>query len=81
MVTGTGGVYFKFQTSIFTYRLINQYINQYINYRKKWREGNIIRTSDSGKNLQDRQKGLTNRTNGCKNRQNTIPTILAITIP
>ena len=56
-------------------------INQYVNRSTKHIEGIISRTEDSGAHLQDRHKGRTNRRGGCKNRQNTIPTILAITIP
>ena len=45
-VTGTGCVYFKSRTSIFTYRLIGQFIDRYINGRKKGTVGHISRTAD-----------------------------------
>ena len=56
-------------------------IDRSINRRGKWMEGKISRTADSGTHWKDRHKGRTNSTDGCKNIQNKIPKILAITIP
>ena len=43
-LTGTGRVYFKYHTSIFAYRLIDQFIDRFINVQTKWKEGHISRT-------------------------------------
>ena len=81
IVSGTGHVYFKSQTSIFTYVLINQSIDWYINGQKKRTEGQISSTKDSSTHWQDRHKIHINRTDGRSNRHNRILKIPAITIP
>ena len=63
------------------YSPINRSINVSINGNTKRREVNIISTVYSGTHWKDIKKVCINRTDGCKNRQNTIPTIPAITIP
>ena len=45
-VTGMGGVYFKSETSIFTYLSINRSIDLSTD-RIKWTEGNMSRTPES----------------------------------
>ena len=77
-IDGGGDKWYLFQIPDFNIHLS---INQSINVRKKRREGQISKTSYRGMHWKERNTGWINMMDGCKNRQNTMPKIPAITIP